>query len=101
MFRALVHEVQQVYWDLHLNYNRYMVQRDIAKNLEEIWKKVEARFKRGLERGGAADEAQAADNFYQAKATAKQTLADVYEVEGRLRRLMGIDPSDGKVLHPD
>ncbi len=98
--RSLVHEVQQVYWDLHLNYNRYMVQRDIAKNLKEIWKKVEARFKAGLEQGGAADEAQAADNFFQAESTAKLALADVYQTEGRLRRLMGMPSSDGKILHP-
>lgn len=98
--RNLVYDVQQVYWDLSAAFNRYSVQRDISNRLKEIWDKVLARNKFGIPQGGTADEAQAADNYYESRASAKQALADMYEAEGRLRRLLGLPASDGTVLRP-
>lgn len=98
--RNLVYDVQQVYWELQLSYREYETQRDIANGLEDIWKKVKALYKRGLEGGSASDEAQAADNYFQAKADAEQALATVYDTETRLRRLLRLPHDDGKLLHP-
>lgn len=98
--RNQIFDVQQLYWDLYLSYQQYETQREIAKALDEIWKKVKSRLEQGLERGSAAEEAQAADNYYQARQTARQALADVYEREARLRRLLGMPITDDTLLKP-
>lgn len=98
--RNQIFDVQQVYWDLYLAFQQFEVQQDIANALEQIWKQVQARQRQGLERGSAAEEAQAADNYYGARATARQSLATVYETEGRLRRLLGLPVDDGRLLKP-
>ena len=98
--RNQVFDVHQVYWDLYLVIERYKVRKEISRSLNEIWEKVKSRKKQGLEGGSTAEEAQAADNYYAAQAAAKQTLADVFETEVRLRRLLGLPSVDGKILLP-
>jgi outer membrane protein TolC len=98
--RNQIFDVNQVYWDLYLAYQQYETQVAISRSLKKIWDQAAERFKRGLEGGGGADEAQAADNYYASVATQRQSLADIYETEGRLRRLLGLPSSDGKILRP-
>jgi outer membrane protein TolC len=98
--RNQIFDVTQVYWDLYQAYQQYDVQREITAGLKTIWDQVKTRLKLGLEGGGAADEAQAADNYYQSLATQRQSLADVYETEDRLRRLLGLPATDGTLVRP-
>jgi len=98
--RNLVYETQQVYWDLYSTFQQYEVQREISRKLKDIWEKVQNRMEQGLEGGSAAEEAQAADNYLQARADVEQTLAGLVQTEGRLRRLLGLPPNDSEILHP-
>ena len=98
--RNQIFDVNQVYWDLYLVFQQYETQVEISRSLKKIWDQATALFKQGLPGGGGADEAQAADNYYASVATQRQALADVYETEGRLRRLLGLPSSDGQILRP-
>lgn len=98
--RNQIFDVTQVYWDLYQAFARYETQRKISSGLKKIWDQVKTKMEKGLEGGGAADEAQAADNYYQSQETQRQALADIYETEVRLRRLLGLAYHDGKLLRP-
>ena len=96
--QKLIYDVEQVYWDLHFAYREYYTQAEIARGLKKIWDDVKA--KEGLKGGSTADEGQAADNHFQAQSDAEQALAALYNADTRLRRLLGLPPDDGKLLHP-
>lgn len=96
--RNLIKDVEEIYWDLHLTYRVYnseVVSRDSALR---TWRQVEAGFRAGTV--GAADEAQARDNYFENRARSEQALADIYEIEGRLRRLIGLPVNDGRIIRP-
>jgi len=66
----------------------------------EAWKKVHALMVEGA-RGGEADkEAQALEQYYFFRAEMEAALTDVYRCENRLRYMMGISASDGRLIRP-
>lgn len=98
--RNLAKDVEDLYWDLAFAYHTYdaeIVARNSALN---TWRDVEALARVGAERGGTADEAQARDNYFESRARAENALADIYELEGRLRRLLGLPVNDGRIIRP-
>ncbi len=98
----LVRDVQSSYWDLYLFYRIYdtvVAQRNSALR---TWR--DAKLKRNV--GGAPgftleDEAQARDQYFETQARAKQALADVYQGESALRRLVGLTVNDGRIIRPN
>lgn len=96
--RNLVRDVEELYWDLSLAYRTYHSEVIARNSAERIWQNVNARL--GI--GGLAeqDEAQALDSYWDSKARAADALAQVYDVEGRLRRLLNLPVNDGTVLRP-
>jgi hypothetical protein len=72
-----------------------MVGRESA---QETWKKANALLLSGS--GDKAREAQAKAQFYQFDGQVEQALAELLRVEGRLRYMMGISASDGRLIRP-
>lgn len=97
----LVRDVENTYWDLYLNYRIYDTVVAARNSALRTWR--DAKLKRDV--GGAPgftleDEAQARDQYFETQARVKQALADVYESESSLRRLVGLQVNDGKVIRP-
>lgn len=97
--RDLVRDVDNVYWDLYLAYRSYEVEEKITGDSEKIWKDVKAKLETGIEGGSAADEAQAAEEYFASKARAETALSTLWDTEDRLRRLLGL-PVDDRLIRP-
>ena len=107
--RNMVHDVEELYWELYLAYRNYdslVTAREAAK---KIWQTVNAKATSGLKGGGLAEEAQARDNYYEARARAEAALAGpagrggeqgIYGLELQLRRVCGLPANDGRIIRP-
>ena len=98
--RNIVREAEDAYWNLALAYRTYhadIVNRDAVL---QTWRLVQTKRQGGLPGGGAADEAQARDNYYDARSRTEGSLGDLYRRELELRRLTGLPANDGSVLRP-
>lgn len=106
--RNLLRDVEEVYWNLALTYHLYDSEVTARNSAFETWEIVKAKLeaKAGDDREksrsfvSAADEAQARDQYFEARARAETALADLYESETRLRRLLGLPVNDGRVIRP-
>src|SRR5262249_14502403 len=66
----------------------------------ETWKKTAALFRTGS-RGGSADrEAESRSQYFLFRSQVETALTELYRTENRLRYLMGISMSDGRLIRP-
>jgi outer membrane protein TolC len=96
--RNLVRDVEELYWDLSLAYRTFNSEEIAQRSAKKIWLNINARL--GIGGLAEAEEAQALDSYWDAKARAAEALSQVYDVEGRLRRLLNLPVSDGTVIRP-
>lgn len=94
----LIKDVEETYWDLALAYRTYDAEMQSQNSALQTWREVRANMEAG--KVGAADEAQARDNYYEITSRAKNALSSLYQTELRLRRLMGLPVNDGRVMRP-
>lgn len=98
--RDLVQDVELNYWDLYFRYRNLEAQKMGRDSALATWKKTAALFKTSS-RGGSADrEAQARSQYFQFRAAVELALTDLYRTENRLRYLMGLSMSDGRLIRP-
>ena len=64
------------------------------------WRKVYALYVAKAKGGEADKEAQARDQYYQFRGQVEQALTDLYRMENRLRYLMGLAATDGRLIRP-
>ena len=98
--RNVLRDVEQAYWNLYFTY-RDLEARKLGRDSSlETWKKVAALYREGA-RGGSADrEAQSRAQYFQFKAQVEEGLTALYAAETRLRYLMGLSVSDGRLIRP-
>ena len=98
--RNLVSDTEQSYWELYFAF-RYLEARKAGRDSAlEAWRKVHALYVE-QSRGGEADkEAQAREQYFLFRSEVEQALCDVYRCENRLRYMMGISASDGRLIRP-
>lgn len=98
--RNLVSDVEIAYWELYYAYRNLdsAVQgRDTAL---QTWQKANALFIAGTREGSAAAEAQAREQYFVFRSTAEQALSQLYQTESKLRYMMGIAATDGRLIRP-
>lgn len=98
--QTLLKNVEDLYWDLVQSSRAYEIERASRDDARKLWEQTKGRVDAGLEKAGAADEAQAREYFYERSAAAEDALTNFYQAEGQLRRLIGLPVNDGKFLHP-
>lgn len=96
--RGLVRDVVTLYWDLSLAYVRIETEQKATDDAQEVFDRATAEFDAGRTR--AADEAQAAETYYAAQSRLEEALRTYDETERRLRRLIGLPISDGRMIQP-
>jgi outer membrane protein TolC len=99
--QILLKQTQDVYWDLWLAHQTYHSQMAALESAEELLRRVQGRSDVGLDGGEAANRAYAEENLYQWQGAVDNALANILEVENRLRRLTGLATSDGQLLMPE
>lgn len=98
--RNLVHDVEDAYWELYFSYRDLEARKMGRDSALETWKKTAALYRTGS-RGGSADrEAQARSQYFLFRSQVEQALTDVFKNENRLRYIMGLSMSDGKLIRP-
>jgi len=98
--RNLVSDTEQSYWELSFAYRNLEARKAGRDSSLEAWRKVHALYVE-QSRGGEADkEAQAREQYFFFRSEVEQALTDVYRAENRLRFMMGISASDGRLIRP-
>jgi outer membrane protein TolC len=98
--RNLVSDTEQSYWELYFAYRNLEARKAGRDSSLEAWRKVHALMVEGS-RGGERDkEAQAREQYFFFRSEVEQALTDVYRCENRLRYMMGISASDGRLIRP-
>ena len=98
---GLVKDVEDLYWELYLAYRAYDTDMTARNSFLHTWREVKAKTDQGLEGGSAADEAQARDGYFDSRAASENSLSNVYNTEGRFRRLLGLPVNDGRIIRPE
>lgn len=92
--RLLVRDVHQVYWQLSAAQAAHAAEIEVRDASERVWKEMAA----NREALGGAIIAQAEQTYFEAQSRVEGALAEVYETETRLRRLISLPPADGRVI---
>lgn len=95
--RNLTLEAENAYWDLYLAYRNYDTAVVARNSALETWRLAKRQAGEVLI---PADEAQARQTYYAAKAATETARSDIYSAETRLRRLLGMPINEGSVLRP-
>ena len=96
--RNMMMDLENAYWDLHFAYRSLEAAKIGRDSAQATWKIVYEKFQNGLEPSQA--EAQARGQYYQGRAAAETALRDVYSGESRLRWMMGLAATDGRLIRP-
>lgn len=96
--RNLVLDIENTYWDLHAAYRNLETAKIGRDSAQATWNNVYEKMKGGLESSQA--EAQSREQYFFFRAQLETALRDLYNVENRLRYLMGIAATDGRLIRP-
>ncbi len=98
--RNLMRDVEDAYWELYFTYRDLEARKMGRDSALETWKKTNALYLTGA-RGGSADrEAQARSQYFLFRGQVEQALTEVFRAENRLRYIMGLSMSDGRLIRP-
>ena len=99
----LINDVEGAYWELYFAYRALDAQLAGRESTLKIWQRINELRKVGS-RGGEADvEAQSRSTYYQFASQVNDALAGtsgLYSAEQRLRYVMGLPPTDGRLIKP-
>ncbi len=98
--RAMLSDVERAYWDLYYNYRNLSAVQAGRDSALATWRKICALQQQGLKGGEAENEKQAREQYFLFRAQAENTLGLLYTAESRLRYLMGVMPTDGRLIRP-
>ena len=98
--RNVVSDTEQAYWELYFAYRNLEARKIGRDSALESWRRVHALYVE-QSRGGEADkEAQAREQYFFFRSEVETALNLVYSAENRLRYMMGISSSDGRLIRP-
>jgi outer membrane protein TolC len=98
--RNLMRDVEDAYWELYFTYRDLEARKMGRDSALETWKKTHALYLTGT-RGGSADrEAQARSQYFLFRGQVESALTELFRAENRLRYIMGLSMSDGRLIRP-
>ncbi|MBN1394246.1 MAG: TolC family protein [Pirellulales bacterium] len=98
--RNLVSDVEIAYWELYFQYrslDAVIAGRDSAL---QTWRKIKILFDHGAKGGEAEKEAQAREQYFLFRSTAEKSLNNLYATEAKLRYMLGLAATDGRLIRP-
>ena len=96
--RNLVLDIENTYWDLHCAYRGLETAKAGRDAAQLTWHQTYESFKGGIETKQA--EAQSREQYYFFRSSLETALRDLQDVENRLRFLMGLTPTDRRLIRP-
>ena len=98
--RDMVSDCENAYWELYFAYRNLEAAKAGRASALQTWQKVHALYVQGGKGGELDKEAQAREQYFFFRSQAQQSLNDLYRAENRLRYMMGIAVSDGRLIRP-
>ena len=98
--RNFVADIENAYWELYFAYRNLEANKSGRDAALQTWKEVHAKFIVGAKGGEADREAQSREQYFLFRASLETGLSDVYKAENRLRYLMGLAATDGRLIRP-
>ena len=99
----LISDVEGAYWELYFAYRALDVQVTGRESAQRTWQLVNEKLKLGARGGDIASESQARSSFYLFQSQVNDALAGpqgLYNSEQRLRYVMGLPATDGRLIKP-
>lgn len=96
--RNLVLDIENTYWDLLVAYRNLETAKIGRDSAQVTWNSVYEKKQAGTE--SAQTEAQSREQYFFFRSQVETALRDLYNVENRLRYLMGIAATDGRLIRP-
>lgn len=96
--RNLLMDLETTYWDLYAAYRALESARIGRDSAQVVWRNTYAKLEAGTE--GTQREAQTREQYFFFRAQLESAQHELFETESRLRWLMGISSSDGRVIRP-
>ncbi len=93
-----LNNIEVRYWDLYLAYRNLETAKLGRDGSLVLWRVQYERFDKGA--GTGQEEAEAREQYFNFKSQITQALRNLYDNENELRFLMGIGPSDGRLIRP-
>jgi len=98
--RNLVNDVEAAYWNLYFGY-RNLEARKVGRDSALVtWRRVKSLLDQGAKGGEADKEAQAREQYFFFRAEVETALSDLFRAENRLRYIMGLAATDGRLIAP-
>ncbi|MEX0978607.1 MAG: TolC family protein, partial [Pirellulales bacterium] len=98
--RNLVNDTEQAYWEVSFAWRNLETANTALNSARQTWQKIHVLFEVGTRGGEAKEEAQAREQFYQFKSQAQTLLNELFRAEDRLRYVMGLSATDGRLIRP-
>ena len=98
--RNLVSDVEVAYWELYFAYRNLdavIAGRDSAL---QTWRRIHALYVVSARGGEAEKEAQAREQYFLFRSAVEESLNSLYAGESKLRYLMGLAATDGRLIRP-
>jgi len=96
--RNMVKDIEDTYWDLHGWYRNLETAKTARDSAQGAWRIVYEKFNEGV--APAQEEAYAREQYFQFRAQVERSLQDLYNTEAKLRWLMGLAATDGRLIRP-
>jgi outer membrane protein TolC len=94
----MLNNVEIRYWDLYLAYRNLETAKVGRDSAQVTWKIVYDKWSEGQEPIQA--EAQAREQYYSFRAAVETALRELYNAQTELRLIMGLSPTDGRLIRP-
>ena len=98
--RNMVSDVEVAYWELYFAYRNLDAAVAGRNSALATWQKVHALFVAGTKGGEKSTEAQAREQYFLFRSTVEQGLTSLYSTENKLRYMMGLASTDGRLIRP-
>ncbi|MCA9263353.1 MAG: TolC family protein [Planctomycetales bacterium] len=98
--RNLVSEVERAYWELYFFYRNMYAAKIGHDSALATWQRTNALFEKGAPGGEAQNHARASEQYFFFRARVEEAARDVFKQENRLRYLLGLTTTDGRMVRP-
>jgi outer membrane protein TolC len=96
--RNMVSDVETAYWELYFAYRNLDTAVQGRDSALKMYEKVHAMYVNQI--GDASADAQACEQYFLFRSTTEQAQSQLYQIERKLRYMMGIAATDGRLIRP-
>lgn len=98
--RSTLQDIEETYWNLYYAYRNLSAAGAGYEAALQSWRMVNAQSAVGHPQGSAQNLAQAEKNYQTFKVSVKEAQSNLYKNEQLLRYMIGIAPTDGRLIKP-